>query len=76
MRDEGGSTIEGSAAAAGGGGWVPKGVEVAGERWLGGVPAAERPIRSSSPSRQRSGATFVIGRAHGPRLLELLCAAG
>jgi hypothetical protein len=76
MRDEGGSTIGGSAAAAGGIGRAQNGAEVAGEWWLGGVPTIERPIRSAAPPQQRSGATFVIGRAHGPRLLELLCAAG
>lgn len=50
-------------------------VEVAGVRWLGGAPSPERAaVRpAATPPVDR---TFVIGRAHGPRLLELLCAAG
>jgi hypothetical protein len=49
---------------------------VAGVKWLGGTPAADRSRRDAMPAAQPERATFVIGRAHGPRLLELLCAAG
>ena len=72
MRDECGSEVTRTMRAATERMEAP--ALVGGVRWLGGVPASERSLPPAQPA-DLAATTFVIGRAHGHRLLEL-CAAG